>query len=179
MSMTYLQVGALLALLAALGFFFLFRRLVSPRRDQGANLDWCNQFSVAKYRPMERLFSDADYEFLAAQPGYSRRITRTLQAERRRIFRHYLRSLSRDFDRLHRAAGFLLLHSPQDRPDLVSALLKQKLIFRYALVSVYCGLALQSLGIGKVDVRGLVRPVEALREQLRQLNSAVEHPVVA
>lgn len=168
--MNYALCGAAIAVsLTALGFFIIFRRLISEDRDPQSALEWCSQFSVSKYRPMERLFSDQDYDFLATQPGYSPAIARRLHAERRRIFRHYLRCLSRDFERLHTAAKFLLLHSPQDRPDLASALLKQRLIFRYALLSVHARLILQTLGIGKVDVRGLVRPLESMREQLSQL----------
>jgi hypothetical protein len=87
--------------------------------------------------------------------------------------------LSRDFDRLYTAAKFLLLHSPQDRPDLASALLKQRLIFRYAMLAVECRLVLQTAGVGKVDVRGLVRALEAVRDQLRQLTPRVEHSAVA
>lgn len=172
--MNYLLISAgALVTLTALGFFVLFRRMVSPDRDALAILEWCSQFSIAKYRPMERLFSDEDYEFLAAQPGYSPAIRRRLQAERRRIFRQYLHNLSRDFGRLHMAAQFLLLHSPQDRPDLAAALFRQKLIFRYALFTVECRLVLQTFGIGKVDVRGLVQPLEALRGQFQQLSMAV------
>jgi hypothetical protein len=171
--MNYLLISAgALVVLTGLGFFVLFRRMVSPERDALAVLEWCSQFSIAKYRPMERLFSDADYEFLATQPGYSPGIRRRLQAERRRIFRQYLHSLSRDFGRLQMAAQFLLLHSPQDRPDLAAALFRQKLIFRYALARVHCRLVLQSFGVGKVDVRGLLQPLEALREQFQQLSLA-------
>jgi hypothetical protein len=172
-----LAAAALLVALTALGFFFLFRRLMSSDRDPHANLEWCIQFSIAKYRPMERLFFDADYSFLAAQPGYSPNIARKLQGERRRIFRYYLRCLTRDFERLHTAAKFLLLHSPQDRPDLVTALLKQKLIFRYAVLCVHCRLVLQPLGLGGIDVRGLVQPLDAMREQLRQLTVAAQQSV--
>lgn len=159
--------AAILVLLTALGFFFLFRGLLSRQRDSQTSLEWCSQFSVAKYRPMERLFSDEDYEFLSTQPGYSPQIMRKLQAERRKIFRHYLRALSRDFDRLHTAAKFLILHAPEDQSQLIAALFRQKLAFRYAVYTVRCRLALQAVGLGKVDIRGLVAPVEAVREQLR------------
>jgi len=120
--MNYALLGAaVLVAAAAFGFIFLFRRLISADRDPRASLEWCGQFSIEKYRPMERLFSDEDYDFLAAQAGASAGITKRLRVARRRVFRQYLRCLSRDFDRLYTAAKFLLLHSPQDRPDLVSA----------------------------------------------------------
>jgi hypothetical protein len=176
--MNYALFGAAaLVVLAALGFVFLFRRLISPERGGQSSLEWCRQFSIEKYRPMERLFFDEDYDFLAAQPGFSAKISKKLLAGRRRIFRHYLRCLGQDFDRLYTAAKFLLLHAPQDRPDLASALLKQRLIFRYAMAAVRCSLILQTMGIGKVDVRGLVAALESMRNQLRQLTAGVERSV--
>jgi hypothetical protein len=128
---------------------------------------------------MERLFSDADYRFLAAQPGYSPEMARRLKVQRRRIFRHYLRCLGRDFQRLHTAARFLLLHSPQDRPDLVLALFRQRLVFRYALMMVNGRLVLQTLGVGTVDVSGLVQALESMGSQFRQLAAVTAQPSVA
>ncbi len=119
---------------------------------------------------MERLFSPEDYEFLAAQPGFTPRLARRLAAERRKIFRRYLRCLRRDFDRLYLATKLLLLHAAQDRPDLAVALFKQRLTFQFALAAVYCRLALQTLGLGTVDARGLVSALQAMRDQLRALS---------
>jgi hypothetical protein len=173
--MNYLLAGASVVIaLVALVFVCLFRRLISPNGDAQPSLEWCNRFSIDRYRPMERLFSDTDFGFLAAQPGYAPQISKKLRAERRRVFRHYLRCLSRDFDRLHAAAKFLLLHSPQDQPELASALLRQRLVFRYALLAVHCRLALQGLGIGTVDVSGLVRALGGMRDQFQQLAAATE-----
>ena len=173
--MNYILCGAgVLVALSALGFALLFRRLISPANNPLSNLEWCSQFSTATYRPMERLFFDEDYDFLAAQPGASAKLSKRLRVTRRRIFRQYLRCLSRDFDRIYVAAKFLLLHSPQDRPDLASALLKQRLVFRYAMAAVECRLVLQTVGIGKVDVRGLVGPLDAMQSQLRQLTAGFQ-----
>jgi len=126
---------------------------------------------------MERLFSEEDFRFLAGQPGYSPGLSKRLRAARRGIFRRYLRCLRRDFDRLHAAARFLSVHSPEDRPDLAVALFRQRLLFRYALVTVHCHLVLQTLGIGTVDVRRLVQALESMGTQFRQL-AAVARPAV-
>lgn len=176
--MNYVLFGAG-ALVAATGwlFFRLFRRLNAP--DHGSpNLEWCSHFTIQRYRPMERLFSEADYRFLAAQPGYTPRMAKQLRAERRRAFGGYLRCLERDFDRLHTAARFLLLHSPQDRPDVVAALFRQRLAFRSAVLIVRGRLALQTLGIGAVDVRGLVEALEGMGSRLRQI-TAMPQPSLA
>jgi hypothetical protein len=169
--MSYVLTGAaVVAVLAAVAFFLLFRRLLSGEPDAPDDLDWSNTFSIARYRPMERLFLEEDYDFLAAQPGFHPRIYRKLQSERRRVFRHYLRSIRRDFGRLSAAARQLMLSSPSDRPDLAKTLLKQKLTFNYAMATVELRLFLQGVGVGTVDVRGLVDVVESMREQLRHLS---------
>ncbi len=153
-------------LIVAISFLLLLRRLAMRAPDAQPDLNWCRDFTVAKYRPMERLFSEGDYEFLAAQPGFSVRITRRLQAERRRIFRRYLRVMSRDFERLLLAAKTMLVHSSQDCPDLAKALIRCRLVFLWALAQVQLRLALEACGIGTVNVRPLVEALEALSTQL-------------
>jgi hypothetical protein len=123
---------------------------------------------------LERLFVEDDYDFLAAQPGFHPRISRKLQIERRRVFRHYLRCLRHDFDRLSAAAKTVLVHATQDRPDLATTLLKQRMVFSYAMLMVELRLALQTVGIGHVDVRRLVASLEAMRDQLRQLTQQAQ-----
>ena len=172
--MSYALVGALVLAILAVLFFILFRRLIAGEKDAHADLEWSNEFSIAKYRPMERLFLEEDYDFLAAQPGFHPKIFRKLQAERRRVFRHYLRCLRRDFGRLYSAAKALLLDAPADRPDLAKTLLKQRLTFNYAMATVEVSLLLQSFGIGTVDVRRLVDAVEGMRQQLRYLSPTTE-----
>jgi hypothetical protein len=166
--------GAVLAVLAAAAFVLLFRRLRSREDAAQADLGWSSEFSIAKYRPMERLFLEEDYDFLAAQPGFHPKIYSRLQAERRRVFRHYLRCLRRDFDRLSTAAKTLLLMAPQDRPDLARSILRQRVMFNWAMCVVEVRLQLQTLGIGTVDVRRLVGVMESMRDQLRYLSQNVQ-----
>jgi hypothetical protein len=163
-----------LVLLVAIAFLVLFRRLGSQAGSAEPDLAWSNEFSIAKYRPMERLFLEEDYDFLAAQPGFHPGIHRKLQAERRRVFRHYLRCMRLDFGRLLTTAKLLLLHAPQDQPDLARNLVRQRLMFSYAMGVVEFRLVLQTLGIGTVDVRGLVDAVESMREELRRLSQHVQ-----
>jgi hypothetical protein len=169
-----LTVGAVLAVLAAAAFVVLFRRAHARAEAAQNDVGWASEFSIAKYRPMERLFLEEDYDFLAAQPGFHPRIYGKLQAERRRVFRHYLRCLRRDFDRLSTAAKTLLLMAPQDRPDLARNILKQRVTFSFALWGVEIRLLLQTLGLGTVDIRPLVGTMESMREQLRYLSQSVQ-----
>ncbi len=171
-----LSIAAVCVLLVAVVFLLIFGRLARRRPEIVPDLEWCRSFSLAKYRPMERLFVEEDYEFLAAQPGFNREIYRRLQAERRRVFRRYLHALGRDFDRLLGAAKILLVHSAEDRPDLAKMLVRQRLMFSYALATVHCRLVLQELGIGTVDVRPLVGALDSLRMELRSISQFAQVP---
>ncbi len=175
----YYALAGGLALAVVLVFLALFRRLVGRGRATEPDLAWSSEFSIAKYRPMERLFLEEDYDFLAAQPGFHPRISRKLQAERRRVFRHYLRCLRRDFDRLSTTAKLLLLEAQQDQPELARSLVRQRMMFSLALTMVQLRLVLQPLGLGTVDVHRLVEAVEGMREQLRSLADRTVVPVVS
>ena len=168
-----LVTGAVLAVLAGVAFLLLFRRLRERTESAQTDLGWSSEFSIHKYRPMERLFLEEDYDFLAAQPGFRPKIYGRLQTERRRVFRHYLRCLRKDFNRLSTAAKTLLLMAPQDRPELARNILKQRMLFSYALWTVEARLALQTVGLGTVDVRQLVGVMESMMEQLRYLSQSV------
>jgi hypothetical protein len=166
--------AAVLTVLAVVALVVLFRRMHARAGAAQDDLGWSSEFSVTKYRPMERLFLEEDYDFLAAQPGFHPKIYGKLQTERRRVFRHYLRCLRKDFGRLSTAAKTLLLMAPQDRPELARSILKQRLLFSWALWGVEFRLALQVVGLGTVDVRRLVGAMETMREQLRHLSVSVQ-----
>lgn len=160
------SIGGILLLL---GFSALLRRLTSAARASEEDMGvWLDSFSITRYRPMERLLSEADYEFLAAQPGYDPSIARQLRAERRKVFRVYLNQLSKDFSRLHQVARLLVLYSPEDRPDLARTLMRQKLVFHVAVLNVRWHLLLNAAGMSNVDVKGLLGAVDQLNLQVRQ-----------
>ena len=76
---------------------------------------------VDRYRPMFRLLDESDCEFIAAGfPGKSE--MRRFRAERRSLFRVYLRSLGADHARIVGAIRDLLVESQLDRRDLAKAL---------------------------------------------------------
>lgn len=121
---------------------------------------------------MMRLLDEADYRFVASQSGMTAASLRRLRSERRQIFRSYLRSLVADFHRLHMAARVVLVYSPQDRPDLAATLMKQRLYFTFAVLSVEAKLVLHSLGVGTVDVRHLIGSLETMRMNVNTFASA-------
>jgi len=167
-----LLVVACICLLVVGAFVFVFSKLGSRRRTLPVTGDWIGELSMARYRPMERLLDEADTRFLEASPGGGRKLARRLQAERRRLFRGYLHCLRRDFSRICMAIQILALASHQDRPDLVTILIKQKALFAIGLISVEYRLAMHTLGVGSVDVHGLIDSLEYMRLELLQLVQA-------
>ena len=125
-----------------------------------------------RFHPMERLLSRADFDFLAAQPGYHPRIGRRLRAGRRRIFRSYLRSMRREFLTLHATARQAAALSREDRPDLMAVLAKQRVIFSLAMVAVHVRLSLDGLGLGRPDVSGLLQAYRSSDKVLREMSAA-------
>ncbi len=156
-----LAVGAVLV--------FLFRRLVAGPKSLPVSVHWINDLSVARYRPMERLLSGEDYRFLADEPGFDGKALRRLRSERRRIFRGYLACLSKDFALVGAALRLMILYSAQDRPDLAGILYKQQALFAFGMLRVQGLLLLHACGLGTVDVSGMVRAMESMRLELRQM----------
>ena len=148
----------------------LFRNLLSPQRSLPSSVDWIQDLSAVRYRPMERLLSTEDLDFLASQPGYTRQMARRLRSERRKAFRGYLRCMKRDFNRVTLAIQMLMINSMVDRPDLAGILVKQKAAFQMGLLAVEWRLAMHACGWDRmVDVRDLVGALDALGNELRQL----------
>lgn len=156
-----------LAVVAAL--VLMFRRLIAGPKTLPVSVDWISELSAARYRPMQRLLDEEDYTFLANQPGCDRRLLRRMRSERRRLFRGYLACLGRDFGRVCAALKLLMVHSAHDRPDLAGIIYKQQALFAFGVLGVQWHLMLHACGIGNVDVRGLVRAMEFMRLELRQM----------
>ena len=149
---------------------YLFRAL-SLRQNTEVSVEECLVLSPGKYRPMERLLREEDLRFLSAQPGYSPRLGRRFRAERRRVFRGYLRSLRADFARAALTFQTLIVHSAEDRADLAAGLVRQRMLFAVGMLAVEGRLALHAAGVNtvQVDVRGMVESLEAMQAQMRLL----------
>ena len=123
---------------------------------------------AARYRPMFRLLDESDCGFVASGFPDGNHLRR-FRAERRALFRVYLRNLGVDHARIVGAIRDLLVQSQLDRPDLAKALYRCQLMFALAMLSVEFKLQLHALGIGSVDVRSLVAAVEGLQLQLQDM----------
>jgi len=164
-----LGLAAFICLAVGAALVFLFRRLITGPGSLPVSVDWINDLSSAQYRPMERLLSDEDYRFLASQPGSDRKMLRRMRSQRRHLFRGYLACLSRDFSLVGAALRLMMMHSSQDRPDLAGILYKQQALFAIGMLRVQGHLVLHACGLGTVDVSGLVRAMEHMRVELRQM----------
>ncbi len=167
--MNIVAIAALLTFVPiGLAVVFLYRTLAS-RPDSEASLDQCLVLSLEKYRPMERLLCEDDFLFLAGRSGFSASLGKRFRAERRRIFRGYLRSLKRDFSRVSTALEILVVHSGEDRADLAASVMRQRLLFAVGLLAIEGRLLLHAAGFGTVDVSDLVVSLDTMQAQIRIL----------
>jgi hypothetical protein len=124
--------------------------------------------SADRYRPMLRLLSDDDLNFVSANAN----LRKTLRTRRRELFRAYLRCLTRDYAHLLAGVRYAMVQSGLDRPDLARALAKNRTLFVLAIYKVEFRLALHAVGMGKVEISGLVEAIESLRSQVSVLSAA-------
>jgi hypothetical protein len=161
--------ASVVTLVTGIALVLVFRQLLSPARHHEVSVDWLNRFSISRYKAMERLFSEADFDFLKSQKGYHPSISRRLRRQRCAIFRSYLSCLKRDFGHLEAAVLLCMAASRADRPDLAKAVLKRRLVFTWAVACAQCRLVLYSQGLGTVDVSKLVGSLSGMRVELGQM----------
>ena len=162
-------IGALAILLAA---GWLVTRLLTYKSRPPLNLRENGGFSLARYQPLASLLAEDDFKFLASLPGYRPEIGKKLRSQRRRIFRQYLQELTADFRSLHAAAREMAADSPEQHSELVGILMRQQLTFWRAMAGIELRLAADWMGLngsGKIDARGLLEGIEAMRLDLSRL----------
>lgn len=120
--------------------------------------------SSERYRPMLRLLAEEDFQTLR-QVGWSQKKVRQAKAERRKLFRRYLRCLVKDYSRVLSGLRTSMVQAQTDRPDLARAIARNYAHFALALLRIEFHLALHTVGVSKVDVSNLVNVVETLRIQ--------------
>lgn len=149
--------ASLLFITVVCGAFHYGIRLNSLSGGQVAQVP---EIGCRAYRPMLRLLSEEDIEAAAAAP----QLMRKLRAQRRQIFRAYLRCLSKDYSRLMGGVRWVMVNSNIDRPDLAGLLSRQSRTFALAMCRIEWKLALHAMGVRSVtpDVSGLVSAIENL-----------------
>jgi len=154
--MALLSIGLLLIIAAgSAGLLLMTRmRLLDASIQSSAKLP-----DGERYRPMLRILSEEDLRFTNG----NRLLLKKIRTRRREIFRGYLRCLTKDYARLLSGLRRTMVQSGVDRPDLAKAIAKNRFRFAVALCRIEVHLQLHALGIGKVDVSGLVEALDALR----------------
>jgi hypothetical protein len=163
--MTLQFIGLLTIIAAGSGALLLFTRL---RLLNSMNQSRSPLPEADRYRPMLRLLADEDLDSVSVSPALRARI----RARRREIFRSYLRCLTKDYARLLAGIRQIMVESGIDRPDLARALAKNRLMFALALCRIELNLQIHAIGIGKVDVSGLVEALDSLRGAVDVLTPA-------
>jgi hypothetical protein len=152
-------------------FAILFWRLASRFDAQHCTAEWLDQFTLSTYTPMQRLLDRKDLAFLAAQPGYRPEISSRLIAERRKIFRSYLRMLVRDFNQLIRIGKLMVVYSTHDQTEFARSLLRQQVKFYVQVSMLHVQSTLYPWAGITVDAQGLLSALGDMRNQVRQLAS--------
>ena len=155
------------------GLLWWLTRLAQCRRHSKHDKDVSANFSLDRYQPMAGLLADDDLVFLQAQPGYRAAMGTRWKRERRRLFRRYLHELKSDFRGLHAQAREMVAQSGAESAGLVEVLMKQQMIFVRATTALEFRLALQAMGIGKVDVAPFMQLIEAMRMDLAERTASL------
>jgi hypothetical protein len=154
--MLWLVLGIVLLIVAGAGAQVILRM----RAMRAAETTGETGIAGDRYRPMLRLLSDADLQFVPAH------LRSSVRADRRMIFRRYLKCLAKDYARLLAGIRMAMVRSGVDRPELARALAKNRLLFSLAVCRIEYRLTLHAAGLGYVDVSGLVEALDALRGQV-------------
>jgi hypothetical protein len=116
-------------------------------RPAEINLEWLEEFSVARYQGLTKLFDREDFDFLARQPGFSPELAVRLRADRLKIASSYLNRLEHDVRQLLSIANRSLATALHDNDDFSAFLLKQEFRFAAGLLSVRFQLFLMRCGL--------------------------------
>ncbi len=153
----WLAVGGSLAVLLG-GLIWL----LAVRRTAVEPVDDAWEFSLENYSCMNRLLVEEDLAFLQAQKGFRPEMRASWKRDRYRLFRLYLDELKADFQRLHARARALVSRSDAEAANLVGVLMRQEVIFLWAVAGVECRLFLYRAGIGNVSIMPLIEMVDAM-----------------
>ena len=156
------SIAGVLSLLALGTFVWQFySRVQALQAPVSGNQSGAASVNVSgRYRPMLRLLSEDDFAFLAGNP----KLIRSLRAERHKLFRGYLRCLTKEYGRLLAGIRMVMVQSKVDRPDLARALAKNRMLFALAICRIEYRLNMNAMGLGKVDISGVVEAFDRLRE---------------
>jgi hypothetical protein len=149
---------AILIGMAGLIFLTKYRTLRAAELARAARL-----IDVTRYQPMQRLLSTSDLALVAGD----KELTKLLRKRRYKVFRSYLRCLTKDYGALLGGVRLMMVQSQVDRPDLAGLLFKGELRFSVSLCKIEAALLLYRFGIATPDVHTLVDQVRSLGTEMQ------------
>src|SRR5581483_6690275 len=135
-----LLIGVLAAAILLLAIFPLARHAAAGRGSDGTAHDlheaeaWLDNFSLAAYEPMLRLASRHDRQFLTS--ARNRLEAGRYRRKQRALLREYMRTLSRDFNRLYSIASTRAAHARNGESGVSFGLLEQQMAFIFLMWSI-------------------------------------------
>ena len=151
--------------------------LHAPKAEEGSEFsgwseEWFETFSAFRYLPMRRLLSQEEEDFWVAsavrRSENPDRARAAFRAERRRMFREYLRLIRDDFSRLSGGVRQAVVRSQTDRTVEIETLLRLELGFRRLLLLAELRLALHWTGVKPVDAAVLIDSLQSFEHSLRE-----------
>lgn len=130
---------------------------------------WFEDFSSFRYLPMRRLLSveEEEYWMKSTEGGKYRR--EEFRAERRRLFRQYLRLIAADFGRLSQGVRLAVVHASEDRSADIARLLELEWALRKLLWKAELTLVFHWLGVKPVDATQLINVLQGFEFSLREI----------
>ena len=164
-----LAAGLLVSLTLVVALCFVLIRLFRHETNQTVH----SGEPQSKRAPLKDIGPE-DIALLAEHPALTHAFLRELRRERRKVLREYLRSLRRDFDQACADIRAAMVASCEDRPDLVSALLKEQLRFKMGLLRAECSMTLEAVGLRSLDFDGVIDALGIIRLNLKQLTATAQ-----
>ncbi len=158
-----------------LGSLFL-KTVRSAKVAQGFDEQWFEDFSAFRYLPMRRLLNGTDEGFVQRQQQNGAGTLREFRAERRMLFRLYLKDLQSDFARLSQGAKRAILAASEDQSEQVSSLIQLEWNFRKAVWMARGQLFLHACGFSPADATGLIDALQHFEFSIRETYLALDRP---
>ena len=147
----------------------IIRLRIRNGAGEPAHADDAVEFSLDRYRPMQRLLSEQDMLFLKQSLGYTKQMGKRWKRQQLGLFKMYLKELRIDFYKLHAEARSIVADTGIESPDFVRQLIHQRIQFGYAVAKVELHLSLASCGLGAVTATPLLQTVEVMRMRLQTM----------
>lgn len=142
---------------------------VGAPSSEGFSDEWFDSFSSFRYLPMRRLLAPEEEEFWLQSVGGSPHRREEFRAERRRLFRSYLRLIAADFDRLSQGVRLSVVHAPEDRSADIAKLISLQWTLRKLLWQAELRLAFHWLGVQPLDATRIINELQSFEFTLREL----------